>query len=168
MRGAPWTMAGRELLAELWAQGLSAAQIAERLGRSRGAVCRMADRLDLNEKKPAFFSIIRMNQVIYFKLPLRNGTEKLLRRVDKLVEWVDEGRDNYELARAFHVPIGDVAYVINRLGLYRPYEVEEAPAEDAELRSCSACGSQFEATRYRFRCDACLHAAAGVHDCKIN
>ncbi|MCB5945935.1 hypothetical protein [Acidocella sp. KAb 2-4] len=93
---------------------------------------------------------------------LSKGALKLLRREATLREWVEDGRDNYELARAFHVPIGDVRTVIAMLGLTRP-EQYQAPAEaPRRARRCCACGQTFQATRYRFRCDECLAAHAAL------
>ena len=44
--------------------------------------------------------------------PFSKGVLKLLRREATLREWVEDGRDNYELSRAFHVPAADVRAAI--------------------------------------------------------
>src|SRR5271168_425663 len=83
--------------------------------------------------------------------PLTKGVAKLLAREATLREWVEEGRDNYELARAFHVPIGDVRTVVAALNLVRPYEAELETAPDPVTeKRCSFCDIRFQATRYRF------------------
>jgi len=93
--------------------------------------------------------------------PLSKGVLKLLRREATLREWIEEGRDNYELARAFHVPAADVRAAIAVLNITRPEEYLAPPPEQTRARRCCNCGLTFLATRYRFRCDDCLemHAA---------
>ncbi len=87
---------------------------------------------------------------------LTKGAQKLLRREDTLREWIEDGRDNYELARAFHVPIGDVRTVVALLNIARPEEYVTPAREPTRSKGCSNCGKEFQAPRYRFRCDDCL------------
>lgn len=87
---------------------------------------------------------------------LTKGIQKLLRREETLREWIQDGRDNYELARAFHVPAGDVRTVIALLNITRPEEYVLPPAEPTKDRACCNCGKRVQLTRYRFRCDDCL------------
>lgn len=87
---------------------------------------------------------------------LTPGAKKLLRREETLREWIEDGRDNYELARAFHVPIGDVRTVIALLNITRPEEYTLPATEPTRPKICSNCEKEFQATRYRFRCDECL------------
>ena len=159
----PWSEVERDALARLWAEGLPVHEIGERIDRTPAMVCNMRARMNLPERISVFFIKKITDQEYYFKLPLRKGVEKLLNRSATLLEWIGEGRDNYELARAFHIPIADVAYVVGRLGLIRPHEVEAEP-ETIVMRSCVSCREPFRATRYRFRCDDCLHGTSGIHD----
>lgn len=146
----------------LWPHKTSV-QIGAAIGRSAASVRRMADRLHLPEKNREVFCKKIMNAVVYFKLPISKGLKKLLDRSDTLLKWVEEGRDNYELSRAFHVPMADIETVVRRLGLVRPYETEAEP-EVTIMRSCAACREPFQATRYRFRCDPCLGTHARHDD----
>lgn len=163
MRGRSWSVPEKERLFELRARGLSMAEIARALSRPPGSCRWIASRIGLHEKKPIFFCFFLNSQRFYFKLPLRRGIEKLIRRVETVLEWVqEEGRDDYEIARALHVPIPDVAYFVARLGLRRPYDPAEDTEPDLVTRRCLSCRQTKELSRYVFRCEACLDEAGGT------
>jgi hypothetical protein len=163
-RGRPrtWTAGEIEALTKLW-PAHSVAQIANLLSKSPGAVCAKRHALGLPKKIPIFHLLVFSNQRFFLKLPLTPGVKKLLDRAQRLSEWVDEGRDNYELARAFHVPIADVAYVIKAIGLRRADEFEVS-VEPLVPKQCGVCRRSFAATRYRFRCNDCLSSHSGLFD----
>jgi hypothetical protein len=163
-RGRPptWTDEQKVSLRALWKRGLSAIAIGLALGKSPDAVTSMRRALGLPEREKILFRI--STHCVFYIFPRSDGVRKLLRRVATLQEWVAEGRDNYELARAFHVPIRDVETVIARLGLTRP--AEQIAPEDAlrVARRCLNCNEPFVATRYRFRCDQCVAQASRLDD----
>lgn len=162
MRGTAWSVSEKERLSELRARGLSMAEIARALDRPAGSCRRIVAQMEFHAKKPIFFCIFLKSQRIYFKLPLRKGVEKLVRRLETVLEWVqEEGRDDYEIARALHVPIPDVAYFVGRLGLKRPYDAPEDVEPDLVTRRCLSCRQAKELSRYVFRCEACLDEAGG-------
>ncbi len=163
-RRRPWLQVEKDVFARLWADpALSVNDIAQRLGRTAGSVKWLRHDMGLPSRVAPFFFKKMNNREFCFAFPISKGFRKLLDRSDTLIQWVEEGRDNYELARAFHVPMADVVRAVRGLGLVRPGELEPQ-VEQAVMRTCSACSKPFEATKYRFRCDSCLDAHARYDD----
>jgi hypothetical protein len=164
-RPPSWTAEHIEQLRRLWKEGIVVSGIAVCLGKSPDAVTSKRRQLGLPEREKIVFSVqVFSTQQIVYVFPRSHGVRKLLRRLETLREWVHEGRDGYELARSFHVPIADVRFVLGKLQLDRPAE-QVAPQEAAVAsRRCSACSKPFAATQYRFRCDPCIERAARLDD----
>ena len=156
-RPPSWTQHQVDELRRLWKQGVVSASIAVQLGKSVDAVTTKRRDLGLPEREKVVFRVkLFSTHCIVYIFPPSAGVRKLLGRLETLKNWVDEGRDDYELARSFHVPIRDVAFVIRELRLARPLE-QIVPEDNFRVsRRCLTCREPFIATRYRFRCDTCV------------
>jgi hypothetical protein len=159
-----WTTDERARFETLWQAGSPVSEIGRKLHRTPGGITRARVMFGLPPRSPVFSCIKIKHQEFFFKLPVSRGLEKLLRRHLTLVEWVEEGRDNYEIARSFHVPIRDVETVVARLGLTRPWQCDEPAEEPVRRRQCSvlSCRAWFAAGKFRFRCDDCLAKADAI------
>lgn len=95
MKHRAWSHAEDEALRRGWANGASHSEIAQRIGRTRAMVDRRRKTLALPARdRLIFFVDFRINEKklrVYFKLPLRKSIEKLIRRVETVLEWVAEG-----------------------------------------------------------------------------